>query len=70
MFVGGFKYYFEGYIVSFENIRRELRITVLVSICLDVGRIYEESLLIQCMWFLEVAATLVTKTHMAFAVLS
>lgn len=48
MFVGGFKYYFEEYIVSFENIRRELRKTILVSICLDVGRICKESLLTWC----------------------
>lgn len=70
MFVGGFKYYFEGYIVSFEHIKRELKITILVSICLDVGRIYEEPLLIWCMWCLQVAATLVTKAHMAFVVLN
>lgn len=70
MFVGGFKYYSEGCIVSFENIRRELRITILVSICLEVGRIYEESMLTQCMWCLQVAATLVSKAHMEFVVLN
>lgn len=31
MFVGDLKYYFGGYIVSFENVRKELRIGVLVS---------------------------------------
>lgn len=70
MFVGGFKYYFEGYIISFENIRRKPRITILLSICLDARRIYEESLLIWCMWCLQVAATLVTKAPIAFVVLN